>query len=1097
MANKVIVQQFRSNELSNGNAKLPTSGDFPSEPQKKYGILAINYHEDQETISTLNDGNEVVAFNYNLNIDTTQNENPTLTEDVFNAIKTAKSISFNNEWFITHRAIDTQKNTLNLFGGKVDGEKIDYIKIAVNRENYTVEIKSGSGDFLDNTVIPNINQQLIVLNEAIESVSQSAISVKAGDGIVISGDGTEKTISTNVQLKIVNEKLQIVDANNNKILAEVDASAFVVDGMLSSAEIVSVDDETELPEGVELSNGKYIKLSWNTDSGKTDTYIPVADLISEHQVNAGEDVAGEFVTVTTNVVESTDENGVKVSTVNVTVDDTAVKTALDTKADKTTVDAYTVNGKAISSEPVLTAEDIYTTKNESVQSVITNLNSSSHTHDNKAELDKIDVGDITKYSVNGLKFQKEGDEYKINIEGENINVPYPYDVVPDMSIFDAENENNVNDLLITIDEGIVASLQNIGSILNYTVNYKKISQNPVLSAGDIEGTYTVEGNEEKQTEKIEDSIQSLKDDSHTHDNKTVLDSLTQDVIDDSHTHDNKDFLDNIETKVNGKNVTCTIPDTATDGYLKTYIIKQGDVEVVTIDIPKDLVVQKGEVITAETKDVNDYPQANLIVGEKYIQLTIQNQEKPIFIAVKDLVDVYGGSDYIEIGDNNSISLKFETLDFALVNNETNVKEYIDTAIQNVNDYTVNGKKISEKPVLSAGDIDITTINGINSENIQDALEEIQSNIGDFYTKTQVNSLITSEKDRAVAEEDSIKQALSDTEEVISNTLVTFKDSIGLDEYGKFIIDSQETNVKTVIEDLQTDIDKVNYSKDINYAVNTSMNFISRCPDDVFTITTNQYTLPTYYYAKGLKTGDVIHISFDIEIDNTVWNYTTEDTTEKTGEISIQFGTAYNYMAAHTSRFTASGKYHSTYSTTVTNTKDITEDICCYLYIRYSYVKSIDNTQPMVKISNLCIIKGEEDKGWFPSVFDNEYNIGCNTHTLTYSEVVPTSKRLCYVNINSASSTVGMQFRIAQSSLIADKDTTALIHNGQENHFIFYNSTAQDVTLLFPNRDNIVLLSGSNITISANSYAEVNCLMVDEGRTDGLTNQGKMYIRAMV
>lgn len=177
------------------------------------------------------------------------------------------------------------------------------------------------------------------LDAALDSIVNSAISVVGGDGIIINGDGTEKTISTNVELEIKTvegkEMIQLLDGTDQtKVLAEVDASKFVVDGMLDSASIVTINDETELPEGVELPNGKYIKLTWNTDAGKSDTYVAVADLISEHKVVAGEDVAGEMVIVATNVVESTDENGIKVSTVNVTVDDSAVKTALDSKIGK-------------------------------------------------------------------------------------------------------------------------------------------------------------------------------------------------------------------------------------------------------------------------------------------------------------------------------------------------------------------------------------------------------------------------------------------------------------------------------------------------------------------------------------------------------------------------------------------------------------------------------------------------------------------------------------------------------------------------------------------------------------------------------------------
>ena len=70
--------------------------------------------------------------------------------------------------------------------------------------------------------------------------------------------------------------------------------------------------------------------------------------------------------------------------------------------------------------------------------------------------------------------------------------------------------------------------------------------------------------------------------------------------------------------------------TTTDGYLKTYTIKQGETEVGKIDIPKDLVVTSGEVVT----DPEGQPAGT------YIKLTIANQDAPIYIDVKTLVDVY-------------------------------------------------------------------------------------------------------------------------------------------------------------------------------------------------------------------------------------------------------------------------------------------------------------------------------------------------------------------------------------------------------------------------------------------------------------------------
>lgn len=91
-------------------------------------------------------------------------------------------------------------------------------------------------------------------------------------------------------------------------------------------------------------------------------------------------------------------------------------------------------------------------------------------------------------------------------------------------------------------------------------------------------------------------------------------------------------------------------DSTTEGYLKTYTIKQGGVEISKIDIPKDLVVTSGEVVV----DPDGQPAGT------YIKLTIANQEAPIYINVKSLVDVYTAEQsatqiQLSISDTNKIS----------------------------------------------------------------------------------------------------------------------------------------------------------------------------------------------------------------------------------------------------------------------------------------------------------------------------------------------------------------------------------------------------------------------------------------------------------
>lgn len=109
----------------------------------------------------------------------------------------------------------------------------------------------------------------------------------------------------------------------------------------------------------------------------------------------------------------------------------------------------------------------------------------------------------------------------------------------------------------------------------------------------------------------------------------------------------KDALDTAKTAAQ---VTIETASTATEGFIKTYIVKQNSIEIGKIDIPKDLVVTAGSVV------VNPKGQ----VAGTYIKLVIANQEAPIYINVADLVDVYiaqAGATQVQItiSDENVIS----------------------------------------------------------------------------------------------------------------------------------------------------------------------------------------------------------------------------------------------------------------------------------------------------------------------------------------------------------------------------------------------------------------------------------------------------------
>lgn len=94
----------------------------------------------------------------------------------------------------------------------------------------------------------------------------------------------------------------------------------------------------------------------------------------------------------------------------------------------------------------------------------------------------------------------------------------------------------------------------------------------------------------------------------------------------------------------------TVTPTSDSNYAQVYTIKQGNKEVGKINIPKDKVVESGEIV------VNPAGQS----AGTYIKLVLQNVATPLYINVGDLVDVYtaqasAAQVQVAISDTNVIS----------------------------------------------------------------------------------------------------------------------------------------------------------------------------------------------------------------------------------------------------------------------------------------------------------------------------------------------------------------------------------------------------------------------------------------------------------
>ena len=118
-----------------------------------------------------------------------------------------------------------------------------------------------------------------------------------------------------------------------------------------------------------------------------------------------------------------------------------------------------------------------------------------------------------------------------------------------------------------------------------------------------------------------------------------------------------------------------------NGYLKTYQFTYGAGSAFEIDIPKDLVVESGEVIVV----ADDSPVSGLTNGT-YLKLVIANQTEPVYINVADLCDVYTGKTAtdgisVTISASNEISAALTGKAVAEVNLDDALAKKINDAVE--------------------------------------------------------------------------------------------------------------------------------------------------------------------------------------------------------------------------------------------------------------------------------------------------------------------------------------------------------------------------------------------------------------------------------
>jgi len=120
--------------------------------------------------------------------------------------------------------------------------------------------------------------------------------VKSGDN-VLALDGTELTSTITLEYDSSAKTITLKGINGTEI-SQIDATDFVKDGMLISADIYKKSASgwsPSTPTGgtVPTQNGTYIRFEWNTDAGSLVNYLNVNSLIREYSAGDGLTLSGD------------------------------------------------------------------------------------------------------------------------------------------------------------------------------------------------------------------------------------------------------------------------------------------------------------------------------------------------------------------------------------------------------------------------------------------------------------------------------------------------------------------------------------------------------------------------------------------------------------------------------------------------------------------------------------------------------------------------------------------------------------------------------------------------------------------------------------
>lgn len=187
--------------------------------------------------------------------------------------------------------------------------------VKVNGQDLTVDLNKAVNIEIPEIPDPTEYKGENAINVSATVDNSAKVSLKIADNNILSQntDGLNATLS----ISYSDQKIQLKGIEG-KLISEFDASMFVKDGMIESAELVTD------PDG--LDSGTYIKIIFNSAGPADPIYINVTTLIDVYTAGNGVEISGKSISVKKDA--SDDEGFLKISEAGIKV--TGVKTLIET-----------------------------------------------------------------------------------------------------------------------------------------------------------------------------------------------------------------------------------------------------------------------------------------------------------------------------------------------------------------------------------------------------------------------------------------------------------------------------------------------------------------------------------------------------------------------------------------------------------------------------------------------------------------------------------------------------------------------------------------------------------------------------------------------